>query len=80
MHSVQLETHIDKQGLLKLQLPNEWANQDVNVILVLEKKTTPVAPPKQDLSSAFELLTTMPDDFMQDGREDTLPQEREALL
>ena len=32
------------------------------------------------LTDAFHLLATMPDDFMQDGRMDNLPQEREAWL
>lgn len=31
----------------------------------------------QNLAAAFDLLTSMPDDFMVDGREDTLPQTRE---
>jgi len=31
----------------------------------------------KDLSDAFYLLTDMPDDFMNDGREDAPPQERE---
>ena len=30
------------------------------------------------LSAAFHLLTDMPDDFMNDGREDNPPQEREV--
>ena len=33
-----------------------------------------------DLSHAFDLLATMPSDFMQDGRMDSLPQERETWL
>ncbi len=76
MHTLQLESHIDTQGFLRLKLPGEWANQDVNVVLVLEKKTLQVQP--QGLEVAFELLTALPDDFMQDGRHDSLPQEREA--
>ena len=35
---------------------------------------------KRDLSDAFDLLATMPNDFMQDGRMDSLPQERETWL
>ncbi len=77
MHTLQLESHIDTQGFLRLKLPREWANQDVNVVVVLEKKAVQVQP--QGLEAAFELLATLPDDFMQDGRHDSLPQEREAL-
>lgn len=31
----------------------------------------------QNLAKAFELLTQLPDDFFEDGREDLPPQERE---
>ena len=30
-----------------------------------------------NLAQAFEILSTMPDDFMSEGREDTPPQERD---
>lgn len=30
-------------------------------------------------AAIFDALTALPDDFMSDGREDTLPQKREAL-
>lgn len=32
-----------------------------------------------NLSSAFDLLTSMPDDFFENGRQDTPPQEREVF-
>lgn len=35
--------------------------------------------PAHDLSHAFELLANLPDDFMQDGREDAPAQERDGL-
>jgi antitoxin VapB len=35
---------------------------------------------KRTLSDAFELLASMPADFMQDGRHDILPQERDAWI
>jgi antitoxin VapB len=31
------------------------------------------------LARAFEILTNLPDDFLPDGRGDTLPQEREGI-
>lgn len=34
--------------------------------------------PRVGLSVAFDILASMPDDFMADGREDNLPQERES--
>jgi len=33
--------------------------------------------PRRDLSEAFNLLSSMPSDFMAGGRDDQLPQERE---
>lgn len=33
----------------------------------------------KNLTAAFDLLTALPDDFMAEGRQDTLPQPREAL-
>lgn len=35
---------------------------------------------KRNLSDAFALLASMPADFMQEGRHDTLPQEREVWI
>lgn len=35
---------------------------------------------KRTLSDAFALLGSMPADFMQEARHDTLPQEREAWI
>lgn len=35
---------------------------------------------RRNLQAAFDLLATMPVDFMQDGRNDTVPQEREAWI
>lgn len=33
----------------------------------------------KSLAAAFDLLAALPDDFMVEGRQDTLPQPREAL-
>jgi antitoxin VapB len=35
--------------------------------------------PRKNLSEAFDLLATMPDDFFADGRDDPAPQDREPL-
>jgi antitoxin VapB len=35
-------------------------------------------PKSRNLAEAFYLLGQMPEDFMTEGRDDTLPQEREA--
>ncbi len=34
--------------------------------------------PMPNLLEAFELLSSLPDDFMQQGREDVLPQDRDC--
>lgn len=36
--------------------------------------------PRTDLSEAFEILSSMPSDFMSDGRNDQFPQERESWV
>jgi antitoxin VapB len=35
--------------------------------------------PRRNLSAAFDLLASMPDDFFADGRDDPPPQDREPL-
>jgi len=37
MHSIHLTSHINKNGLLTVQLPQEWAEQEVDVVLKLGK-------------------------------------------
>lgn len=72
MHSIHLTSHTNKNGLLTVQLPQEWAEQEVDVVLKLEKP----AEQGKSLAQAFDLLTNMPNDFMSMGREDTAPQMR----
>jgi virulence-associated protein VagC len=61
-----------------VNLPKEWAEKDVNVVLVLEflNKLNENKPIKERLAGAFDLLTQLPDDFME-NRVNDLPQERE---
>jgi hypothetical protein len=78
MHTFQLNSHINENGILSVKLPKEWAEKDVNVLLVLEflnqlKEST---PKKESLAVAFDLLTQMPEDFMP-RRQDNFPQENE---
>jgi hypothetical protein len=81
MHTFQINSHINKNGILSVKLPKEWAEKNVNVLLVLEslnqlKEST---QEKESLSIAFDLLTQMPEDFMT-VRHDDLPQERDEWL
>ena len=34
---------------------------------------------KENLKEAFDLLSSLPDDFFADGRDDSLPEKRESL-
>lgn len=73
MHTLQLHSHINENGILSIKMPQEWAEKDVNVLVVLEL----LDPPKENLSIVFDLLSQMPEDFMPQ-RQDDLPQERDG--
>jgi virulence-associated protein VagC len=81
MQTIQVSSHINEHGVLSVNLPKEWAEKDVNVVLVLEflNKLNDAKPKKESLAAAFNLLAQMPEDFMLQ-REDDLPQEREEWL
>jgi hypothetical protein len=81
MHTFQLNSHINENGVLSVKLPQEWAEKDVNVLLVLEFLTQlkDTIHPKKNLAAAFDLLAQMPEDFMNE-RVDDFPQEREEWL
>jgi hypothetical protein len=54
--------------------------EDIAAYIAFVILTNPAPQPKpKNLAVAFRLLGTMPSDFMEDGREDDLPQERELL-
>ncbi len=36
MHTFQVNSHINENSVLSVKLPKEWAEKDVNVVLVLE--------------------------------------------
>lgn len=78
MHTFKTHSHINENGILSVTLPKEWAEKDVNVLLVLEflNQLKESVPEKQSLAAAFELLAEMPEDFMAQ-RQDKLPQERD---
>ncbi|MDD5268935.1 MAG: hypothetical protein PHO08_17710 [Methylococcales bacterium] len=66
---------------MSVKLPKEWAEKDVNVVLVLEflNELQESKPQKESLSAAFDLFPQMPEDFMT-NRQDDLPQERDEWL
>ncbi|MGH6636059.1 MAG: antitoxin [Gammaproteobacteria bacterium] len=61
-----------------VRLPKEF-QFDVDEVEIYRRDEEVVLRKKpRDLGAAFELLTRLPADFMQDGRDDTPPQPREG--
>lgn len=80
MHTFQINSQINENGLLSIKLPQEWANKQVNVLLVLEALQSSLKHVEPtNLALAFELLTQLPSDFMNE-RVDETPQCREEWL
>ena len=81
MHTFQVNSHINENGILSVKLPKKWAEKDVNVVLVLEflNQLQEANPKKESLDAAFDLLAEMPEDFMAHHQDD-LPQERNEWL
>ncbi len=60
-----------------VRLPKEF-RFDVSEVEIFRRGEEIILRPKEkNMAQAFKLLTQMPDDFMQDGRENKSPQERE---
>jgi len=80
MHSFQVNSRINENSILSIKLPKEWAEKDVNVVLVLEfLNQLQEAKPQKERLAAFDLLVQMPEDFMT-HRQDDLPQEQVEWL
>lgn len=82
MHTFQINSHVNENSILSVKLPNEWAEKEVNVVLVLETShpsSQKIRPQQESLAAAFDLLAQMPEDFMV-HRQDDLPQERAEWL
>ncbi len=81
MHSFQVNSRINENSILSIKLPKEWAEKDVNVVLVLESlnQLQESKPNKESLAAAFDQLAQMPEDFMT-HRQDDLPQEQVEWL
>ena len=62
-----------------MRLPKEF-QFDVSQVEILRRGDEVVLRRiPTDLTDVFDLLAALPDDFMQDGRQDGLPQVREGL-
>jgi hypothetical protein len=70
MQSFQLSSHINQQGLLQIQMPINLANQDVEIILVVQQKTSPTVLNKRPIGQyrgkmkmADDFCAPLPDEF-----------------
>lgn len=62
-----------------VRIPKEF-RFDVSEVEIFRRGDEIILKPKpRNLGVAFKLLCDMPNDFMDDGREDSFPQEREVL-
>ena len=62
-----------------VRLPKEFRFRVKEVEILRRGDEIVLREPKRNLASAFEALTSMPEDFMAEGRKDEPPQEREDL-
>ncbi len=62
-----------------VRLPKEFRFDVKEVEIFRRGDEIVLRKPRRNLARAFELLTSMPEDFMADGRKDDPPQEREDL-
>ncbi len=76
MHTAKIFKNGNSQAV---RLPKAF-QFDVNEVEILRRDDEIILRKKpQDLRKAYEILTTMPEDFFADGRDDPLPEERETF-
>ena len=62
-----------------VRIPKEY-RFDTDVVEIFKRGDELILRPRpRNLGRAFELLASLPDDFMAEGRQDELPQEREGF-
>ena len=71
-------TRVFKSGNSQaVRIPKEF-QFDVDEVEIFSRDGELIIRPQRDsLADAFDIITGFSDDFMQDGREDTPPQERD---
>lgn len=62
-----------------VRIPKEFRFDAAEVEIFQRGNELILKPQPKNLGVAFQLLTEMPSDFLADGRDDTLPQEREIF-
>ncbi|MGH8499908.1 MAG: antitoxin [Methylococcales bacterium] len=76
MHTAKIFKNGKSQAV---RLPKEF-QFDVDEVEILRRGSEIILRKKQEnLKQAFELLSALPDDFYEQGREDKLPEERESF-
>lgn len=61
-----------------VRLPKEFRFEVDEVEILRQGDDVVLRVPRRSAAVVFDALAAMPDDFMADGRDDALPQEREA--
>ena len=73
-------TRVFKSGNSQaVRLPKEFAVNSRELEIFRRGDEIVLREPAKGLARAFELLTRLPDDFLADGRMDTVAQHREGL-
>lgn len=62
-----------------IRLPKEFQFHSKKVAIAKKGNKIILWEVPQNLTEAYHLLTSLPDDFFSEGRDDALPQEREEL-
>ena len=62
-----------------VRLPKEFRFDTDQVEIFRQGRDIVLRQMPTNAAAVFDLLSSLPDDFMADGREDTPPQEREAF-
>ena len=73
-----ITTRVFKSGNSQaVRIPKEF-QFDVSELEIFKRgEELILRPKKENLAHAFDLITSLSDDFMQDGRDDLPPQERD---
>ena len=75
-----MEAKIFKSGNSQaVRIPKAFRFNTTEVEIFKRGDEVILKPKPKNLGSAFKLLSQMPSDFMDSGREETLPQERESF-
>jgi antitoxin VapB len=77
---VMKTTRVFKSGNSQaVRLPKEFSVKSKIVEILRRGDEIVLREPGKGIGRAFEVLTELPDDFLAEGRQDALPQQREGL-